>query len=389
MAEPVTLVLVGIGGYGEAYLSALLDEAQGARCRIVGAVDPEPKRCSRLADLEARGVPAFASLDEFFKHGAADLAIISSPIQYHTEHVLQALGNGCHVLVEKPAAATPGDVDRMIAARNRAGRFVAVGYQWSFAGPILELKRDIDAGVFGAPVGGKCLTLWPRTESYYERNDWAGKERDADGRWILDSPANNAMAHFLHNLLFLFGDALDRAAEPIGVEATLTRTNDIETFDTIAARFRITGGADLLFLASHAIAEHESAEPRFSLEFEDAAVDFAGEMAPITARFRDGRVVEYRSPNAAHHTWKLWACVNAANGQGQIPCGLETARPHVKCIEMLHRDGSPIVVFPEENSRRTDTAGGPLRWVDGLAKALEDGYSEGELPDLLNASLER
>ena len=40
MAEKVDVVLVGIGGYGEAYVSALLDEAQGNRCKIVGAVDP-------------------------------------------------------------------------------------------------------------------------------------------------------------------------------------------------------------------------------------------------------------------------------------------------------------------------------------------------------------
>jgi predicted dehydrogenase len=382
MAETVDVVLVGIGGYGEAYVSALLDEAQGQRCKIVGAVDPEPERCSRLADIEAVGIPTFASLEKFYERSTADLAVISSPIHYHTQHVLQALTNGSHVLVEKPVAAVPTDVDKMIEARNATGKFVAVGYQWSFTGAVIQLKKDILAGVFGTPIRGKCLTLWPRTESYYNRNDWAGKERDAEGRWILDSPANNAMAHYLHNMLFLFGSDMDRSAEPVSVEARLARANDIETFDTAAARFQTDGGIETLFIASHAIAEQESVEPCFSLEFEEATVDFPGEMAPITVSFEDGRRDEYRSPNETRHTQKLWACVNAVIGQGQIPCGLEAARAHSRCVELLHQAAGPVTCFPEVSVRRTDTLGGPLRWVEGLAKSLADGYAQGEMPRL-------
>ncbi|MCK5652901.1 MAG: Gfo/Idh/MocA family oxidoreductase, partial [Gemmatimonadetes bacterium] len=149
MGAPVTVVLVAIGGYGQVYLSALLDEPEGARCRIVGAVDPDPHRCDRLPELEARGVPILPSLEDFYRVGSADLAVISSPIHLHAEHVCLALEQGSHVLVEKPAAAVTADVDAMIDARERARRFVAVGFQWSFAHSILELKKDILAGRFG------------------------------------------------------------------------------------------------------------------------------------------------------------------------------------------------------------------------------------------------
>jgi len=382
MPDPIAVVLVGIGGYGEAYISALLDEAQGARCKLVGAVDPEPARCSRLMDLRSAGVPVFASLDLFFKELVADLAVISSPIQLHAEHVERALARGCHVLVEKPAAASAQDVDRMIETRDRTGRTVAVGYQWSFAGPILRLKKDILSGMFGAPKSGKCLALWPRTESYYNRNDWAGKERDTAGRPIFDSPANNAMAHFLHNLLFLFGEEIDCSAQPLSVEARLARVNDIETFDTVAARIRTAGDAELLFVASHAIGKHESVEPRFQLSFEDATIDFPGGMEPMTARFNDGLVIEYQSPNTSRHTRKLWACLNAIGGDGSVPCGLEAARSQVRCIEMLHGAEMQVHNFPEKSVRRTNTEAGQLRWVDGLAEALRIGYERGELMEI-------
>jgi predicted dehydrogenase len=346
MSEPITAVLVGLGGYGEVYLSALLDEPQGARCDIVGAVDLQPENCARLADLEAYRVPIHSSLADFYRTSSADLAIISSPIHLHAEHVLDALAHGSHVLVEKPAAAVTADVDSMIDARDRAGRFVAVGFQWSFAWSIMELKRDILAGRFGKPTSGRSLTLWPRTESYYRRNDWAGRRRDRAGRWILDSPACNAMAHDLHNMLFLFGPEMDRAAEPADVSAWLARVNDIETFDSIAAQVHTADRAELLFLASHAVAEDESVEPRFVLQFENATVTFPGEPAAITARHRDGNIVEYASPNATPQVAKLWTCIEATTGDTHIPCGLETARPHAACIEAIEESGTSPHVFP-------------------------------------------
>lgn len=382
MTEPVTVVLVGIGGYGEVYLSALLDESQGARCSIVGAVDPHPENCTRLTELEARAVPLHPSLEDFYRTETADLAVISSPIHLHGDHVCQALSGGSHVLVEKPAAAVTADVDAMIEARDRAGRFVAVGFQWSYARSILDLKQDILAGRFGAPLSARSLTLWPRTESYYSRNDWAGRSRDPAGRWILDSPANNAMAHDLHNMLFLLGPQMDRSAEPVHVAARLARANDIETFDTVAARVKTVSGAELLFLASHAVREEESMEPRFVLEFEDATVSFPGEGAPITARFRDGDVVEYPSPKGTSQVAKLWVCVEALTGEPDIVCGLETARPHTACIEAIEESGTAPHVFPAESVHVSDTAGGRLHWVRGLAAALERSYEFGGWPDL-------
>jgi len=381
MAEPSSVALVGIGGYGEVYLSALLDDPSGDRARIVGVVDPEPERCSRLKELQSRGLMVFEDLSGFYAEHDADLAVLSSPIHVHADHVCQALAHGSHVLVEKPAAAVPADVDRMIAARHRAGRFVAVGFQWSFAASILELKRDILAGRLGTPHGGRCLTLWPRTERYYRRNDWTGRKRDADGRWILDSPIGNAMAHDLHNLLFLLGDRMDRSAEPVGIAAQLARVNDIETCDTVTARVYVASGAELLFLASHTVAMPETVEPRFTLAFDQAVVTFPCEMEPITARFHDGRVVEYASPYTTPQVTKLWTCLDALTREGKFFCGLEAARPHAACVEALELSGVPVHQFTDAHVRRSATQEGPLRWVEGLAPALVESYETGDWPE--------
>ena len=382
MGKTVRVVLVGIGGYGEVYLSPLLDDPEGEGCEIVGAVDPSPENCSRLADLEALGVPVHSTLEDFYGSDSADLAVISSPIQLHTPQVCRALEAGSHVLVEKPAAGCLADIDTMIEARSRAGRFVSVGFQWTFSESILALKEDILAGRFGAPLSGRPLTLWPRTESYYGRNDWAGRRKDSEGRWILDSPANNAMAHHIHNLLFLLGPEIDRSAEPRDVYTRVTRVNDIETFDSVAARIGTDSGVELLFLASHTIALEETLDPRFRLEFESASVEFKGGRGPITARFDGGEVVEYASPDATSQVAKLWLCVNAVHHAVAIPCVLETARPHTAFIEAVDRSMGTPQRFPESAIRISDTDGGRLRWVEGLADTFRKSYETGDWPEL-------
>jgi predicted dehydrogenase len=67
MRDMISLALVGIGGYGNSYVSALLDAppAELAQFRWTAAIDPAPQSCRRLGELESRGVRVFRSLDDF------------------------------------------------------------------------------------------------------------------------------------------------------------------------------------------------------------------------------------------------------------------------------------------------------------------------------------
>src|SRR5512136_2831822 len=183
MPEPVSLVMVGVGGMGAVYLEALLAKKDDGFFRIVGAVDPQPNRCQQYIEMRAMGVPCFVNLQDFYRNRKADLAILSSPIQLHMPQTSFALAKGSHVLCEKPAAGTIQEVRAAIEAERTSGRWVAIGYQWSFSPAIQSLKDDIRAGIFGAAKTLRCLYLWPRDEGYYTRNEWAGKRRDAEGAW--------------------------------------------------------------------------------------------------------------------------------------------------------------------------------------------------------------
>ena len=122
MRDAISVVLAGIGGYGRMYLSHLLDGPEARACKIVGVADPLPKRCDRLADVVARNIPVYESLEAFYETQHADLAIIATPVHLHSKHILLALASGSHVLCEKPLASSMNDIAALIEMRDRGRR---------------------------------------------------------------------------------------------------------------------------------------------------------------------------------------------------------------------------------------------------------------------------
>ncbi|MGD2174884.1 MAG: Gfo/Idh/MocA family oxidoreductase [Candidatus Brocadiaceae bacterium] len=378
MAEPVSVVLVAVGGYGEAYLSSLLDGIGFEDVRLVGAVEPAPERCSRLAELRELGVPLYGRLEEFYEEHTADLAVISSPIQFHCPQTCRALQRGSNVLCEKPLGATFQEVGRMQRARDAADRFVAIGYQWSFSDEIQRLKADIRAGTFGRPKRLRTLVLWPRDEAYYGRNAWAGAVRDGGGRWVLDSPVNNATAHFLHNMFYCLGETWNVSARPERVMGELYRANDIENYDTAALRCHTENGVEILFYSSHG--SRELLGPVFSYEFERGTVALDGLNGQVVARFGDGTERNYGTPdNGAGR--KLTQCLEACRSGGtEIACPIEAAAAQTLCMNGLQDSAPGIIDFPGEMMRVEDAEPARRLWVAGLQEDLVRCYREAILP---------
>lgn len=385
LEKPVSIALVAIGGYGNTYLRALLRRAPRDSFRIVAGIDPSPERCRYLDELRAMDVPFHASPEEFYATGTADLAIISSPIHFHCDHTCLALANGSNVLCEKPLGATIQEARRMIEARDEAGKWVGIGYQWSYTPSIQELKRDIMNGSFGKPRRLKTLILGPRPASYYGRANWAGAQRDASGKWILDSPVNNATAHYLHNCFYVLGATREASAGVSDVVGELYRANDIQNYDTAAARAHTDEGVEILYFAAHAVKDRIG--PMFSYEFEKATVTLEDQNADVIAAFADGSTKNYGSPQADYDQ-KLWDAMEAAGGEGGRPmaCPPEAASSQTLCMNGIQESVPDIVEFPGPLINKDEQDGDRLTWVTGLRETLEECYNESKLPSELGAS---
>ena len=345
--SPVRVLMAAIGGYGYHYLHALLDEVPAGLATLAGVVDPFATESAAWARVRDLGVPVVDEVQAFFAAGhRADLTVVSSPIHRHVEQSIAALAAGSHVLCDKPLGATVPDIDHLAGARDRAGRFVMIGYQWSYSAAIQALKRDLLAGRYGRPLRMTTLCAWPRDLSYYRRNTWAGRLRDAaSGAWVLDSPANNAMAHFLHNALFVVGPAMTLSALPAAVTAELARAYPIESADTAACRVLTDSGCEVLFLASHVTAG--PLEPRFRLECEGGVIVYGERDRHVVGTTEDGRATDYGDPDATHQFHKLFEAIDLLrNPAGVVACGVEAAAAQTVCVVAMHESASEIVRFP-------------------------------------------
>lgn len=137
-------------------------------------VDPNLERARALA---AKFHAVGAEANHKGLAGRAAAAIVSAPHRLHAPIAIDLLGQGLHVLVEKPMAVTGADCDRMIDAANTANRVLAVGlmrrqltgHRWlkaalqaGFLGEIRTF-RFLEGGPFNWPL--KSPDLWSREKS--------------------------------------------------------------------------------------------------------------------------------------------------------------------------------------------------------------------------------
>jgi predicted dehydrogenase len=377
----IEVALVGMGGYGIVYLRNLLRDQPGMR--LIATADTDPSRCELLGEVEKRGIPVYSTLETLLAEQKPDLVVLSTPLQLHAEQVITCVEQGCHVLCEKPVASDPSQVQRMIAARDRAKKMVAIGYQWSFSDAIQNLKRDIISGRFGRAKKLRTSVLWPRGEQYYKRNDWAGRVRDPQGRLVLDSPVNNGCAHFLHNMFFVLGSEMHESDKPKSVTAELYRAHRIENYDTAVIRCGTQSGAELIFIASHATQLLQ--EPRLKYEFERATVCYGGDVGTkIVAQLLDGTTIEYGEPLESTSDAKLRDVCDAIRDNRPVACGLEAAAPQNTCMFAAQQSMENITDFPKGMIVTEGEYGHRITYVRNLETVLTACYESFALPTELH-----
>lgn len=375
--DTIRVLLVGLGGYGNGYVQAALDRAAEAGIALAGAVDPAPSGCTRLAELQQRVGTIYPTIDAFFEHNSADLVVISAPIHLHAPFTIAALTHGAHVLCEKPLAGSVQDALAMRAAEAVAPGTVSIGYQWSISETVRTIRRAVTSGRFGEPLELRTLVFWPRTRAYYDRSRWAGALKAADGSWVLDSPANNATAHYLHNMFFVLGPD---GGKPASVQAELYRANTIENFDTAAMRVRTVSGATVWFGTSHAVPSNVGPVVHYRFSEADVYCEMPGN---FYARYSDGMVQELGSPNGDHHE-KLQRAASDIRAGRPPGCPIDDALHQTTAI-CAAQESSQIVDFPAMYARHnTDVAGAQtadtLTWVEGLQAAFTQCFGQGILP---------
>ena len=207
--NPVRVGVIGIGnmGWHHARVLSLLKDAE-----LVGVADPNPLR-GRLA-TEQFGCRWFPSYRELLPE--VEAVCIAVPTLLHHPVGLACLGQGRHVLIEKPIAASQEEASDLIAAAERAGVLLQVGHIERFNPAFRELLKVV--------ANEEVVVLEARRHS-------PNPDRANDVSVVLD-----LMIHDIDLLLELAGAPVARLAAAGGrsaegpidyVNATLAFTNGV------------------------------------------------------------------------------------------------------------------------------------------------------------------
>ena len=376
----VKVGLIGVSGYGRVHFRQLCALAQRGLAEIAGTVVINPEQVpNELAVLKEMGSTVFSSADDMFREmaGKLDLVCIPTGIPFHESMTVRALESGANVLVEKPAAGSNAAVQHMIQAEKAAkGLFAAVGFQHIYAREVQFIKQYLVSGRLGKVRRIVCSGIWPRNDQYYSRNGWVGKLKAADGSPILDSPINNAFAHYLNLELFFAGDSFKRSAHATAVEGSLYRARkSIETFDTCAVRFTTETGIPILILLSHTA--ERSVDPLICIECEQGRVYWQLN-GTWNISSQDGQVM-YSGLVESPHDDMFRDVIGKTMDRSIFCCPLTVAAEHTNCIEMLTKKLVPAEI--SESVRRLPENGQLV--LDNVEQIFADCRRKAALPSEL------
>lgn len=365
------VALIGVSGYARIYLALARAAHERGEINLAAAVIINPaEEAANEAALRQQGCVIYRDYEEMLRResGRLDLCLIPTGIPWHTRMTLAALRAGANVLVEKPLAGSLAEVTAIREAERATGRFVAVGFQDIYSPVNRWLKQQICAGAIGRLHTVRFLGLWPRPADYFTRNPWAGRLH-AEGTVVLDSPLNNAFAHFVNLSLYLAGPTPETAAHAHVESAELLRANAIESFDTSVVRARSSEGVAFWFGATHTC--REVREPEIYLEGSIGRVEWKHERNCVLIP-ADGPHQERALPDSTANRQSMFAAVLARlRAPGTIVCTTALAECHTTFVEAVHAAATVQAVPAELISwERPATGAAPIPVVNGLEAAL-------------------
>lgn len=151
-------VLCGCGAMAKGWLKAIAETPEiRSAVDVVGLVDVNPAAAKALADTFGLADALTGSdLADVLAKTAADIVFdVVIPSARH-DVVTTALAHGCHVLSEKPMAASIKEGRSLIARAEAAGKVHAIVQNRRFISGIRRIRRLVESGMLGELTALHC-----------------------------------------------------------------------------------------------------------------------------------------------------------------------------------------------------------------------------------------
>jgi predicted dehydrogenase len=187
-------IRVGVAGLGRSgwNIHAKALQQLPEQYRIVAVMDVSAERRDEAeATLNCRSYDAF---DQLVNDDEVELLVVATPNRLHSEHAIEAMQSGRHVVCEKPMALSTRDADRMIAVSKNTGKILAPFQNRRYEAHFQKVRQIVDSGLLG-----KIIQIRLTWHSFSRRWDWQTLKEFGGGL------LNNNGPHLLDHALELLG----------------------------------------------------------------------------------------------------------------------------------------------------------------------------------------
>lgn len=193
------IAVVGVGVMGRHHaenLARRIPEAQ-----LVAVADADLGRAREVAS-KLGSEHFYGSMEEVVARPEVEAVVIASPAKLHAEAIGIAAAAGKAILCEKPLAPSLDDADRALAAVQKAGVALQLGFMRRYDPAYADAKRRIEAGEIGDPLIFKAIGRDPEPPppSYFQSGLSGGLFVDSSihdfdlARWLLQDEVVSVQA---------------------------------------------------------------------------------------------------------------------------------------------------------------------------------------------------
>jgi len=154
--QPLRLCIVGLGHIGRVHVASI---QQIQSLRLVAGCDSNPA----LDELLPQEVRFHDNLENALAATDVDLVVVATPNQTHNRIARQALEAGLHVMVEKPAASDPAELEALQASARHSGRLLWFALHAATGSEVIWAERHLrkEGERYGALTGFHSRFLDP------------------------------------------------------------------------------------------------------------------------------------------------------------------------------------------------------------------------------------
>jgi len=381
--EAIPFGLIGAGGIGHVHIAALRELHYAGSVRFTAIADPFFKDAAVRQELQALGIRWYGDYKEMLRDEKGLKAVtIATPIPLHFSMASACIERGLFVLLEKPPAPLIGQLDKLIEM-DRDER-VAINFQTVHLPALQRVKTCIGDGRLGNLTEIRVAAGWPRGASYYARAKWAGRLTVGDEP-VFDGPATNALAHQIHNAMYLAASAAPGGRdfdEPVEVQGELYRARKIESYDVASLRGWFASGVIFSATLAHPVREALpfTVEARGTAGWARMSKDGSGFESSIP-----GQNGESETPfnDLVARVYQQFI-ESMRGGQNALLTRLRDARGYVLATNAMWVSSGGIHDIGSEWQQTYENNGDTAIEVTGLTEALKEGFATGKLLSELN-----